>query len=369
MTDSQSTQPNSIADNSGRLIGMDLYLVPDELDLALQPPAHVEKSPSLWHRVSPPSGVLVSLWSRDEQWRIVRLTVKSSAPGWNPRWIRWVYSVRRAPELQGGAALDAQDILSDDGSTLTLLVLGSEQRSATLEFMPVLDGETRTGDYPFDVIVTDIETGNATESPAKLRLTHANANLLDFLPSIYAGPSVSPQARFQPYEDPPFFTRFLRGFEDAGEPVDNLLTRRERFYDLQTTPSDFLPWLSTWVSLTLDENWPELKRRRLIREAVDLYRWRGTKRGLSRYLEIYTGVVPQIDDQPFTGMRLGPETLLGQNAILGGVGVHTFVVTLAVENPKTVNEQIVRDIIESEKPAHTAYDLRIVHLMAGDLAI
>ncbi|BDI34264.1 hypothetical protein CCAX7_63150 [Capsulimonas corticalis] len=342
--------------------GIDLNLIPDELDVPLRAEQKPDGSAaSLWHRTQASPGAMVSLWSRDTRLRIVRLTVQSEAASWNGRWARWTYAVRRAPEIQGGGALDAQDVLSEDGSALTLLLLPGEQRSVTLEFLPVLDGVTRTGDYPFTVVVTDVGDSRITDTPGRLRLTHPPASLLDLLPAIYAGPSVSPNARFAPYEDPPFFTRFLRGFEDASEPLQNLLNRRERLFDLQQTPADFLPWLAGWVSLALDENWPELKRRRLIREAVDLYRWRGTRRGLSRYLEIYTGTIPRIEDQPFTGMRLGPTSLLGKDTLLGGVGAHTFVVTLAVPNPRAVNERIVRDIIESEKPAHAAYDLRIVH--------
>jgi hypothetical protein len=117
--------------------------------------------------------------------------------------------------------------------------------------------------------------------------------------------------------------------------------------------------------MVLDENWPVLKRRRLIAQAVELYRWRGTKRGLSDYLEIYTGARPTIHDQPYPGMRLGESARLGPGNKLGGVLPHTFVVTLAVPDLTAINEQIVRQIIESEKPAHTAYRLQIVERAPG----
>ncbi len=59
----------------------------------------------------------------------------------------------------------------------------------------------------------------------------------------------------------------------------------------------------------------------------------------------------------------GPRTLLGRNAILGDVSPHTFIITLAVPDPAQLDEQIVRQIIENEKPAHTAYTLRIIHTL------
>ena len=96
-------------------------------------------------------------------------------------------------------------------------------------------------------------------------------------------------------------------------------------------------------------------------EAVELFRWRGTKRGLSRFLEIYTGVRPIIHDQPQTGAVLGPDTPMGGPAtIIGDVPPHTFTVTLPVPNPTDIDEEIVHRIIAAEKPAHTAYRLLIV---------
>ena len=278
--------------------------------------------------------------------------------------------MRRTPQDLGGDALAAQDELAGDEQSVTLLLLAGERRAATLEFQTTLDGEAYPGDYLFDVVVTDVETGVETEpKPGLLRLRHPAANLLANLPAMYTQEPPRPDRRYAPYEDPAFFERFLRGFEDAGEPLRDMVSSLYRYLDADSAPADFLPWLATWVALDLDEHWLQLKRRRLIKEAIWLYRWRGTRKGLSRYLEIYTGVKPEINDQPFLGMRLGAGTLLGQDTTLGGVGPHTFVVTLAVPDPSVVSEETVRLIIESQKPAHTAYDLRIVEREAGLAAL
>jgi phage tail-like protein len=364
-TESENTEPARTAAASSvasELTGITVNLVPDEIEVTLQaaPASEIRKLPSdLWHRVSQKPGALVSLWSRDEALRIVRLTVTSNAYGWSPRWVQWSFAVRRAPEAMGAEAATAQDRLEDDGRSLILVLLPGEQRSATLEFTPAPESSA-TGDYEFDVVLTDIRDGAVATAPGLLRLRHPDAGLLRYLPAIYTEAARDRREAFVPYEDPPFIGRFLRGFEDGLEPHRLLLDRIDALFDSTAAPADFLPWLATWVALVLDENWPELKRRRLIREAVELYRWRGTRKGLARYLEIYTGIVPEIDDQPFEGMRLGPNTLLGKDTVLGGVAPHTFVITLAVSDRRSINEQIVRDIIESEKPAHTGYALNIV---------
>ncbi len=84
-------------------------------------------------------------------------------------------------------------------------------------------------------------------------------------------------------------TKFLIPFEEQFSALEALLATVDNYMAPGLTPTDeFLPWLAGWVALTLDEEWPETARRRLLCEAVELYRWRGTAQGLRRYLELYT---------------------------------------------------------------------------------
>lgn len=349
------------------LDGIALNVIPDEVELPLAAPPAVPEGGARppWHLVTPGIGSLVSLRSQEEALRVVRLSVESDATGWNPRWPRWSYARRRTPKDFGGDALAAQDEAADDESALILLVLPGERRQAALEFTATLDGFAYPGDFPFDVVMTDIETGAVSRYPCLLRLRHPRSDLLRRLPAIYAEEAPPPAFR-APYEDRPFFERYLRGFDDMAEPMRAMLSNLAQRFDPDEASADLLPWLSTWVSLALDENWPQLKRRRLIKEAVELYRWRGTRRGLARYLELYTGLTPEINDKPFTGMRLGRDALLGRATTLGDVPPHTFVLTLTVSKPGQVNAQTVHEIIQANKPAHTAYELRIVERGAGD---
>lgn len=344
----------------------------DEVEARLDPrpteSVAAQRSRSPWHHVRPRPGVLVSLTSLDETVRRVRLCVRGDAPGWQPRWALWTYAVRAVSELLGGDAVSAQDVLSEDGRELILLLLPGERREATLGFDVFLDGQTRPGDYRFDVTATDAEDAAQEDATVgRLRLRHPEPALLNYLPAIYREARCPCDEPVDGFADLPFFQRFLLGFADSLAPLSEMLDGMDRRFGADTAPPDFLPWLATWAALAMDENWQEMKRRLLIQEAAELYRWRGTRRGLSRYLEIYAGVTPQINDQPFAGMRLGPNTLLGQGAtVLGDVPVHTFVVTLAMPGAAAINEQIVRDIIESEKPAHTGYALRIVRRAAAE---
>jgi phage tail-like protein len=87
---------------------------------------------------------------------------------------------------------------------------------------------------------------------------------------------------------------FLLSFEQELKHFEDILAIIDRYFSPALLDArqaeEFLPWLASWVALTLDEEWDEDKRRRLIFEAIKLYRWRGTVQGLKRYLEIYTGL-------------------------------------------------------------------------------
>ncbi len=76
-------------------------------------------------------------------------------------------------------------------------------------------------------------------------------------------------------------------------------------------PAAFLPWLASWVALVLDETWPVEKRREHISKAVELYRWCGTIRGIKTFVEIYTGMVPNIIEAFRSGWQVGVRSTVG----------------------------------------------------------
>lgn len=346
------------------LPGVELTLAPYFLSLELQPEVSeigADKFRKLWHRTEPRKVGSVIVASTDGKAHKVRLHIEGADSKWQTSWTCWELLLRKARELEGGDALDAQDEVSADGQTLTAMIKAGETRTFSLQLCATLDGDTQPGIYAFDIVARSTsvkEPGEARQS-GYLKLDHPTSKFLDHLPALYT--EEMDKMRAEEGGASPFFERFLLGFEDSFKPLQKTLDRMDQLFGPYSAPSEFLIWLGAWVCVPLDENWPEMKRRSLIREAVELYRWRGTKRGLSRYIEIYTGVVPEINDLPVKGMRLGPETKMGAKlTILGDVPGHTFVVTVATPNPESLNEQVIHDIITYEKPAHTAYSLRLV---------
>lgn len=126
--------------------------------------------------------------------------------------------------------------------------------------------------------------------------------------------------------------------------LEEVIAASHTLFDPTTTRSEFIPWLATWVGLTLRADWDDATRRAFIGRIVALYKLRGTKQGLEALLHLYTGEPVTVDDS-FTNPP------------------HFFQVrmTLSGQDREAVRlkQQIARAIIDQEKPAHTFYALQI----------
>ena len=171
------------------------------------------------------------------------------------------------------------------------------------------------------------------------------SSYLKFLPAIY--------------RDDELTGELLKLFESIMAPIEHSIDNIASYFDPLITPPDFLAWLASWLDLTLDQTWPEDRRRELVRSATELYRWRGTRRGLSSYLRIYTGCEPEIYEY-MPGMALGSDATMGSGSQLGsGVDWYHFTVILKIDNDSKIEDSKIRTIIEAQKPVHSTYTLKL----------
>lgn len=167
------------------------------------------------------------------------------------------------------------------------------------------------------------------------------------------------------YRDDVLMGQLLLIFESIMMPVEHVVDNISSYFDSSITPRPFLAWLASWLDLSLDSDWPEERCRELVASAAELYRWRGTKWGLSEYIRIYTGIEPEIHEYE-PGMTLDADTKLGSSTQLGnGAAWSHFTVILSVDKDNKMNDTIAHTIIESQKPAHSTYTL-IIKLKSGD---
>lgn len=185
-----------------------------------------------------------------------------------------------------------------------------------------------------------------------------------------------------------FLRRYLSLFDAVLSDLDGAASARHALVDPRSTPEELLPWLAGFVGLVLDDRWSPAKKRRLIREAVPLFRFRGTLPGLRRFLGIYLDREPVLIEhyrvRGFGGAVVGGDASLASQAIVGGgfrlggaVGVEAVVSVsdtparphdafrthahrFSVLVPASLDSEqldVVRHILDTHRPAHTVFDV------------
>ncbi len=166
--------------------------------------------------------------------------------------------------------------------------------------------------------------------------------LLNYLPEIYQLSrlqlnGVSPEST---NSDTPenFLSRFLAIIESILLPLHWTAENFDLFLAIDSSPTDFLPWLRNWFLLTGAPEWSEKQQRELLADAHRIFSRRGTRWSLEQILSIYIGKRPRIIDD---SEDLPP---------------HKFRVLMPVRKGD-VDESFVERIINEHKPAHTQYSL------------
>lgn len=221
------------------------------------------------------------------------------------------------------------------------------------------------------------------------RIYYQRISYLRYLPPAYREDLVSAA----------FLERFLSLFETLFHGIEQEIDQLYRYFDPRLTPPEFLPWLASWINLSVDEDLPADRLRLLIQRAPVLYGSKGTPSALQEFLEIYTGkkVVLSEHSRDLRPLVLGSQHFrLGQGSILLGSGYKglrvgdTSVVGFATLRTKlrgTVREPdepflpvlrrftisidmesgefnrraaTLQRIINDQKPAHTACTIELI---------
>ncbi len=179
---------------------------------------------------------------------------------------------------------------------------------------------------------------------------------LNFLPAIY--------------REVDFVGRFLKIFEQSLEPCVHTLENLWAYLDPLTAPQAMLPFLAHWVAWNQTPQIGLERQRYLIKSAMQIYQWRGTRQGLRFYLHLATELPldDHISDEKdkhigitefFSRGCVFGEAKLGEDSIVGGSRPFHFTLHLRPEDKNQIDESFVRSVIEQEKPAFCTYDLII----------
>ncbi|MDQ1706028.1 MAG: hypothetical protein QOF18_2394 [Frankiaceae bacterium] len=94
-----------------------------------------------------------------------------------------------------------------------------------------------------------------------------------------------------------FFSRFVSIFQEVAGTLLDGADNIDNVVDMTVTPEPMLRWMAGWIGVPgLDPTLPHAQQRQIVRTYAELLAWRGTRRGLQRYLELVSGAPVLIED-------------------------------------------------------------------------
>ena len=160
-------------------------------------------------------------------------------------------------------------------------------------------------------------------------------------------------------EGTPLFA-LLKVMETLHAPSAAVLHHLDEVFNPRRTRSDFVPFLAQWLDLhnvlidspveqrgDPERLWSRIERgrlRELVANAADLSGWRGTARGLRKFLEIATGE---------SGFEI-EEQVKDTDGV-----IRPFHFRIKVPKTLTNRIRLIEHIIQSEKPAYVTFEIEL----------
>lgn len=229
---------------------------------------------------------------------------------------------------------------------------------------------TRAPKDPTDVLLDGAEgrylwvslelTGTARTTPTVSSMTaeYPRQSYLDDLPSIYRT-DASTAATLEP-----LLALFERIFTDVEHNHATLLTA----LDPGGIPPDFLEWVGETIGAELDPHWPVAARRAFLARSRELFRMRGTRRGLAAVIDLYVEHIevdtsawsharPETDVEPFRIVEFGDLACARDTPAWEPYGrmIATASGFLVLVHPALEPNHVdaIGRIVRNQQPAHT----------------
>ncbi len=177
-----------------------------------------------------------------------------------------------------------------------------------------------------------------------MRVYFPRETYLSYLPAVYQEDADSRD----------FLERFLSLFGTLFSEIEEEIGDLSAYIDPERATGEHLRWLATWVGLETDDYWTDEHVKAFIKAAPELYRYRGTRQGIMKAIEIYTGARPLIVEYFQTkAMRDHAELRPLVDRLYGG-DPYTFTVLLQPEQVQAEKQRVViEQLLEEQKPAYT----------------
>ena len=154
------------------------------------------------------------------------------------------------------------------------------------------------------------------------------------------------------FRDDDFFCRFVAGLDTVLAPTHAAIDDLAAYVDPALCPADFLSWLGGWLGLVVNERWPIQRRRVFVDRAMEVYRWRGTRRGIEQAVELYTGAVPVVQENGGTWTSDYTDDPVPGDLL---PRLHVTVRT----SDRRIEEALIDRIVADVKPAHVPHTVAV----------
>lgn len=221
----------------------------------------------------------------------------------------------------------------------------------------------------------------ATPRIKNIRVEFPAQDLLRRLPNVFSEQQTTAD----------FLGRYLSLMHGNIQELDQRASQRQVLVDPMAAPLAVLPWLSSLVGMELDQRWSEASQREILREAIWLFRFRGTVAGLKKFIQIYlrreVSIIEHYQVRGLGGAFVGESDALQANSILGAgfriggklgeeqsqllntetfepldvidaisIHAHKFSVIIPLVLSRE-QQSVVEHILEIHRPAHTLFDI------------
>jgi phage tail-like protein len=144
-----------------------------------------------------------------------------------------------------------------------------------------------------------------------------------------------------------FFVRFLSLFQEVATTLLDGADNVENIVDPTIAPDAMLRWMASWIGVdSVDRSLPDELQRLIVRSSSETMSWRGTKAGLTRFLEMTSGGAAEVVD----GGGVWRE---------GEAPSDTATVRMTVASTGWLGEADFIALLRDEVPAHVRAELYI----------
>lgn len=194
--------------------------------------------------------------------------------------------------------------------------------------------------------------GNQESTPIikRIRIYYPMVSFIQYLPEIY---------QFDPINSE-FLIRFLGIFQTMMLDLETEIDSISQYFDPDIVDKEFLHWLSSWLGIEDAYLWEEISLRSLIKNAMYIYKKKGTKESIEKIVELYTGQKPFIVENHIISRLMNDNVSKKYLQELYGDSPYIFTIVLKDENLSESKYKSLKKIIENNKPAYTEVNIVVL---------